>query len=119
MKTKLLLGALLAGMLAFTYAMSVHQPLADAAPPKNLKVLPKKLTKKQVKKIMKVWTKALGVDCDFCHDDDKGFDFDTKHKKVARHMLRMVNTINTKYLKKSKHKVKCVTCHRGKKEPPK
>lgn len=117
MKTKLLIGAILAGLFAFVYVMSIQQPAADAAPPKNLKVLPKNMTKKQVKKVMKAWSKALGVDCDFCHDDDKGFDFDTKHKNVARKMVRMTTLINTKYLKKMKKKVSCYTCHRGKKEP--
>jgi hypothetical protein len=82
----------------------------------KLEVLPKSLTKAEVKKIMKQWTRALGVECEFCHDMDD-MAKDSAHKKVARKMVRMVSDLNDKQLKGFKEKVSCMTCHRGKKEP--
>ena len=83
---------------------------------KNLQVLPKNIPKDQLKAVMKASAKALGVDCDFCHempDPEK----DTKKKLVAREMMRMENEINSKFLKGMDKKVSCATCHRGKEKP--
>ena len=118
MRVGILISTALIILVAVGYSLSVHQQTAEAAPPKNLKVLPKKTTKAQVKKIMKKFTKALGVECDYCHSDD-GYDKDTKHKKIARRMMSMTNRANTKYLKKHKARITCQTCHRGKKKPKK
>lgn len=83
--------------------------------PKNLKVLPKTLTKPEIKKIMKGYADALGVQCDFCHDTDD-MSKDTEHKTKARDMIAMTMEIN-KTTFKGKDRVKCVTCHNGAKEP--
>ena len=92
--------------------------LAQDEPALHLEVLPKGLSKPEVKKIMKQWTRALGVECEFCHDlDDMAKD--TKNKKIARQMVRMSTDINEKQLATVKNKVSCMTCHRGKKAPAK
>jgi|HubBroStandDraft_5_1064220.scaffolds.fasta_scaffold538040_1 hypothetical protein len=103
----------------------------DDDTPKNLKVLPKGLTDRQVHQIMHEWSVSLGVHCDFCHAqnaDGKGLDFaaDTKpEKEMARHMYKMMNKINEKYFEADKDSlgmvkhtgVNCYTCHRGDSHP--
>src|SRR6476661_7954843 len=70
---------------------------------KNLKVLPKNITKEQMDSVMHHFTASLGVKCNFCHmrnEDTKTFDFasdENKHKLVARSMMRMTTKINRKY----------------------
>jgi hypothetical protein len=112
------------------------------APPKNLQVLPKEMTRQQVMGIMRTYTSALGVKCEYCHvppadapppaADAAGgggrgpildHSLDTKDtKKVAREMMKMVNDINAKYIAGltamgrtivDSNKVTCATCHRG------
>jgi cytochrome c2 len=103
-------------------------------PPKNLQVLPKDMPRPEVVTIMRGFTAALGVRCDFCHVDPPGPrgpnspppDFasdDKENKKKARLMLKMVAAINGEYLAKLDEgemppKIGCETCHHGAKEPP-
>ena len=90
---------------------------ADAAPAKNLKIYPKGTDTSVIKKDMKEMSKALGVECDFCHDLD-AFDKDLEHKKVGRTMMKLTATINTRLKKDGfKDEVRCVTCHAGEKKP--
>src|SRR3989339_1913411 len=71
--------------------------------PKNLKVLPPNIEGEELKRIMQGFTAALGVKCNFCHDDSKAADFGPmdyssdvkKEKQVARTMITMVNNINS------------------------
>jgi tetratricopeptide (TPR) repeat protein len=98
-------------------------------PPKNLKVLPKEMARPEVIKIMRVFSVALGEQCEFCHADPPGpgkfpdFASDEKeNKEKARTMMRMVAAINGDYMTKlgeeKTPKVGCETCHHGAKEPP-
>ena len=64
---------------------------------KDLQVLPRNISKADMKTIMKAQSKALGVDCDFCHQMPTP-EKETAKKKTARTMMRMVNDINAKYL---------------------
>lgn len=98
---------------------------------KNLKVLPKNLTHKQIDHIMDEWSHALGVRCGFCHARDAqtnrtDFASDAKpEKNVARAMFKMTAKINSKYFEAKKDSlgmmmesgVACVTCHNGKAHP--
>ena len=97
---------------------------------KNLKVLPKDITKPQMDSVMKSFTVALNVKCNFCHVKVEGtdnWDFPSdanKHKLVARDMYKMTSKINKKYFEYTGDKddlaiqmVTCYTCHNGKKEP--
>jgi hypothetical protein len=94
---------------------------------KNLKVLPKNISSKDLQGIMTDdFEDGLGVTCGFCHADAKdgyGLDFasdEKPEKEIARQMMRMTLGINKKYLK-VKHSligsksliVTCETCHRG------
>lgn len=92
---------------------------------KNLKVLPKNISKEDLELTMKQFKTALGVKCSFCHAESKTnpgkLDFasdENKHKDVARGMLRMTKKINKKFFKEEKgNAVTCFTCHNGHEEP--
>jgi hypothetical protein len=96
---------------------------AAAEPWKNLQVLPKDIPKERLKEVMKAQAKALGVDCDHCHDVPDMASDAIEHKKIAREMMRMTAEINARWLKplkdSEKHPVSCTTCHRGKIVPEK
>lgn len=89
---------------------------------KNLQVLPKNISKAELRDIMKAQSKALGVDCDFCHKVPDMASDELKTKKFARTMFQMTNDINSRYLKITKlddpDRVTCATCHRGHEVPP-
>jgi hypothetical protein len=108
---------LLAAALVIAAAAVIALP-AQATPGENLKVLPAGMDKKDIKPIMKSWSKALGVECDHCHSDD-GAAIDTENKEVARTMFKMMSAMNAKYFKKGDDKLTCNTCHQGNKEPKK
>ena len=111
----------------FALAVTANAQMSEKF--KNLKVLPKDITKDQLDEIMHSFTEGLGVNCEFCHvrneDTNKmQFDLDRKTaKSKARIMLKMTMAINKDYLSQlsefSDHieQVKCVTCHRGNKQP--
>ncbi len=102
-------------LITFDSTSSSAQGFRWPEEPKNLKVFPKDTSKKDIKKAMKKIAKALDVQCDFCHDlDDMAKD--TEKKETARGMMKMANAINKKSFK-SKPRVRCVTCHNGKKKP--
>jgi hypothetical protein len=98
---------------------------------KNLKVLPKNITREQMDSVMHHFTASLNVKCNFCHvrtADNKEWNFaadDNKHKLIARDMMRMTDKINDKYFDLTGSKrtlstplmVTCYTCHNGRKEP--
>jgi hypothetical protein len=100
-------------------------------PFKNLKVLPKNITKDQLDSVMKHFSVSLNVGCDFCHVENKegtDMDFaadDNKHKLIARDMLEMTYAINDKYFDftgakrdiNSQLMITCYTCHNGSKMP--
>jgi len=103
---------------ALVFGLVLTSPSSvTAAPGKNLKVYPKSTDSKVIKADMKKVAKALGVQCDYCHDMGD-MAKDTKHKDVARDMMRMTGAINDQ-LKKGKYKqpVTCATCHAGQKKP--
>jgi hypothetical protein len=115
-------GAFMRVYLAFVVAVLLAGGSALADGFKNLQVLPKTTTKDQVKALMKEQSKALGVECDFCHDvPDMASDANEK-KKISREMMKMTAEINGRWLKAmkgaEKHPVTCGTCHRGNDEPP-
>jgi hypothetical protein len=128
---KLMVGA---GLLCFM-ALGIAATRLPAPPderPKNLKVLSKKISDKELDEIMDGFKAALGVKCNFCHAANKDtsvhkldFPSDEKpEKEIARHMMRMTAKINKKYFSFAKddkgdvvQPVQCYTCHRGKSHP--
>ena len=109
--------ALVAAAVALPRVAGADDPPAG---PKNLQVLPKTLTKDQVKGMMKHMSKELGVECDFCHDvPDMASDKNEK-KQIAREMMKMTFELNSKWVTKiapKGEKVTCFTCHRGEQKP--
>jgi cytochrome c553 len=115
--------------LSLMVGISLAFTKADDPIYKNLKVLPKRITKPQMDSVMQSFTAALGVKCNFCHvrtADNKDWDFASdanKHKLVARNMMKMTSKINKKYFDvtgnslSSSQMVTCYTCHNGKPEP--
>ncbi len=97
---------------------------------KNLQVLPKTISADSLDRIMDRFTNGLGVNCKYCHVENKvtklmEFEKDDKsEKEIARLMLRMTFDINKKYFHFNEaaktdtvllQPVTCFTCHR--KEP--
>lgn len=124
MKKTYLLTVCVAAFIAMSFAFTNTPPRY-----KNLKVLPKNISKQQIDSVMKHFTAALGVKCNFCHtynQEQKSMDFASdanNHKLVAREMMKMTAKINKKYFDiKMTHSltnlsVSCYTCHNGKAEP--
>jgi|YelNatPaOPRAMG01_1025707.scaffolds.fasta_scaffold00070_76 Photosynthetic reaction centre cytochrome C subunit. len=85
---------------------------------KNLQVIHGIHSKDQLLNVMRGFTEALGVKCEFCHDL-QDFPSDAKpQKRVARIMIKMVDNINSNFLNDpQKEKVSCFTCHRGQETP--
>lgn len=120
-------------MITGLFATMVFASLAftkDEPQYKNLKVLPKNITKQQMDSVMHQFTGSLGVKCNYCHQynaDTKKLDFASdanKKKLVARSMMKMTAKINKKYFDvagrqslDSKLLVGCYTCHHGQEEP--
>ncbi len=91
-------------------------PICAAPPqggrgPRNLKLL----KPDEVREAMRSYTVALGVQCTFCHVQDRSSD-ENPHKNMARHMIEMTRDINSKFPDGKEH-VTCFTCHRGAQEP--
>ena len=126
---KLLITMGLSSLIVFGAVASMPQE-TKAPEYKNLKVLSKKLTHRQLGGIMDQWAKALGVRCNFCHargaDGKNDFASDAKPEKLmAREMFKMTAKINKKYFKAGKDSlgmvmntgIACVTCHHGTSHP--
>ena len=117
-------------MLLFAAMTLVHvgQPLAQSdEKPKNLKVLPKDMPRREVVDIMRGYAGALGLTCGGCHapkapdSDELDFASDKKpEKEAARKMMKMTAAINEQLAQmafKDSIRVACVTCHHGVKHP--
>jgi hypothetical protein len=140
MKPGISLVALSAAAALFGVSVAVAQTGQPSAPPsaqppfavppfKNLKVLPKDITRPDLIANMKFFSQSLGVRCTYCHVGTEGqplstFDFasDAKeHKKIARDMMRLAQHINTDHLPAitglPDAKITCFTCHRGSTKP--
>jgi hypothetical protein len=100
--------------------------------PENIQSLSDTVRGEQLGEIMRGFTSALGVRCEFCHvgeGDLSEFDFprdDKETKQIARVMIEMVRNINetrfqqlTKYGRPSAERVEvtCMTCHHGQQRP--
>ena len=95
---------------------------------KNLQVLSKKISDKNMDFVMESFGVQLGVNCLFCHPGRKNgneftIDYATnelQNKRIAREMLRMTMKLNKKYFNIkltgtmiTRGRIWCKTCHRG------
>ncbi len=130
---KITVTILLAVSMGFVQSFAQKEHDHDEEKPKNLKVLSSNTSGREVHKIMKEYSRALGVRCGFCHVSEKmegqerpRFDFasDNKPEKItSRNMMKMVSAINENYISKmiggdhTLEQITCVTCHMGNKTP--
>jgi len=93
---------------------------AQQAPPPitNLQVLPKDTPRERVLAVMQQFTQSLGVQCSYCHVQDRASD-ELRTKLAARQMILLARDISQK-LPQAVNKpadqttaVNCTTCHRG------
>ena len=108
-------------------------PQSPFKPPSNLKVLPKDTKLATLVPLMRSFTQALGVRCQFCHSYTgpdpnalENFDFPSDAvpaKATARKMMMALDALNTSLLKDvgdkpaGEPRVSCYTCHRGDRKP--
>ena len=110
-------GAAVALALAVALCAAAQQPAAVRTAEqqfKNILVL-KGTPANQVVPAMHVIEKSLGVDCEFCHVEDRSKD-DKQAKQTARQMITMVLDLN-KTTFAGKTQVTCFTCHQGHADP--
>ena len=119
-----------ATLLAAAFGLVSCVPLAfsqDAAPKKkmdpnkpageqfkNVKIL-KEVPSGQFLQYMRSFNASLGVECTFCHVQDRSSD-EKQEKLTARQMLTMTHEINEKFFA-GKMEVSCFTCHKGASHP--
>src|SRR5262245_58503805 len=110
-------------------ALLVHAQIPQTF--RNLKVLPKDISRPALVGQMREITGALGVRCGFCHAGGnpqtlEGVNFPSdslENKRVARAMMRMVRELNSSLLPQTGRdttrlaRVHCVTCHHGARRP--
>jgi hypothetical protein len=118
---------------ALLLAASLQAQAPGRFPPESLvntHVIPRSTPVTQVIGQMRNIVAALGVRCQYCHIGEEGqplaqFDFasdDKRTKRVARHMMRMVQDINGTLDSMPGREtpnvaVSCNTCHRGVSRP--
>lgn len=123
---------LLSLVTCITFLVSFMKPKESLY--KNLKVLPKDISKTDMDSVMKHFTQSLGVKCNFCHvrmnNEKKDWDFandSIENKRTARYMVGMTKKINKKFFKDDikninmpqMNEITCYSCHNGKKHPGK
>ena len=107
------------------------RPRRPMPKPTNLQVLSKDIAVPDLLTLMRSYTAALGVECEFCHAvDPKTHKTDyasdaNPDKGIARIMITMTREINAQYMSQVKDPdatpadktVTCGTCHRGNSMP--
>jgi hypothetical protein len=120
---------LVCGAVSLATPASAQMQIPDKF--ENLQVLPKDIHRDTLVQIMRGFAMSLGVRCTYCHVEKPGgapgqFDFhkdDRDNKLKARAMLRMTDSINTRFLATLPNRdtpptnVNCLTCHRGVNKP--
>jgi hypothetical protein len=103
---------LLLSLLPLLAQQPAEAPHHEHPAPKNLKLLPPE----GLIPVMRSYTVALGVKCEFCHVEGDFASDEKHHKEIARGMIQLARTINGKFPDGKEH-VTCYTCHRGSEEP--
>lgn len=116
------------GIVVIAGIAAVPAPANDY---KNLKVLPKDISTKDLSRIMiDYFDDGLGVSCGFCHAEEKDthkldYASDEKpEKEIARLMMKMTLDVNEKYFMVTHPRIgdstiviTCMTCHKGQPRP--
>jgi len=120
-------------LLPMVALAAIASPAFGQIPDKfeNLQFFPKDITRDSLVQIMRGFSFALGVRCQFCHTGGDGVSFEgvvfksdeKATKRNARFMLRMVDSLNRFVLAGLPSRstppvvIQCVTCHRGMAKP--
>jgi len=113
------------GIAAFVFfGIAASKPAGTKE--RNLKVLPKDISNTDLDSVMEGYSKALNVDCNFCHAENKtktDIDFasdDKPEKEITRIMMKLTATVNKDYFDYTivykageTMAVSCYTCHDG------
>ena len=113
------------GIAAFVFfGIAASKPAGTKE--RNLKVLPKDISNTDLDSVMEGYSKALNVDCNFCHAENKtktDIDFasdDKPEKEITRMMMKLTAAVNKDYFDYTivykageKMAVSCYTCHDG------
>lgn len=109
---------------------------ADWLPPapKNLKLLPKDITPKDLLAVMQGFSQAMGVRCVYCHvagpdpTDMSAYNFESdrkEHKEATRAMMKYTDAVNEIFPKEvgeepkaGETRMTCYSCHQGQRHPP-
>jgi hypothetical protein len=97
----------------------------------NLQYFPEDISRDSLITVMREFSFALGVRCQYCHTGGDGISFEgvvfdsdeDPDKRKARFMLRLVETLNRSMLPMMADRdepakaVECKTCHRGQPKP--
>lgn len=124
------LGLVLAALLAAT-AVVVPVALAAQEAPLNLQYFDEGTSRDSVVEVMRQFSFALGVRCQYCHIGGDGVSFEgvvfesdeDPDKRKARYMLEMVDELNQTLLAAMPDRddpasmISCKTCHRGAPKP--
>lgn len=122
---RMLAGTCLAGFVLFSGAVELWTQAAQTSPVaaprtaeqvyKNIQVL-KGIPADQLIPAMQFITASLGVQCDFCHQENAFEKDDKETKQTARRMMRMMFAINKDNFEDHRE-VTCYACHRGEHKP--
>jgi hypothetical protein len=120
MKKMGVVGAVLVLALGAIWALPARAQ--EGAGFKNLQVLPKDISRTELKATMEGFTEELQVKCTFCHVPDQYDKDDVARKQDARRMIRLVSHMKAnsgQYFKDGfdARRISCFVCHRGKSEP--
>ena len=113
------------GIAAFVFfGIAASKPAGTKE--RNLKVLPKDISNTDLDSVMEGYSKALNVDCNFCHAENKtktDIDFasdDKPEKEITRMMMKLTAGVNKDYFDYTivykageTMAVSCYTCHDG------
>ena len=113
------------GLVLFVFiGIAASKPAGNKE--RNLKVLPKDISDADLDSVMKGYSKALNVDCDFCHSENKAktdIDYasdDKPEKEITRIMMKLTAAVNKDYFDYTivykageTMAVSCYTCHDG------
>jgi hypothetical protein len=95
-------------------AQTSAAPVRAGSVYKNLKVL-QEMPNDQFLPSMRLFTGALGVTCEFCHQADRASDLNAT-KRISRQMITMTSNLNHESFGETPS-VTCFTCHRGSRVP--
>jgi sugar phosphate isomerase/epimerase len=99
---------------------AVAQPAQPAAE-RNLQVFPRDITQERLMAAMQDFSRALGVQCSYCHVPGNFASDDNPHKEMARGMMRLTARLNQELLPAipglHRPRVSCFTCHGGAASP--